>query len=68
MAKGGMHGGRHAWWEAFVAGGTYVAGGGVACVAGETATAADGRHPTGMHFCSSLFWLLNKVNKMSLSE
>ena len=22
-----------------------------ACVAGETATAADGTHPTGMHSC-----------------
>ena len=26
--------------------------GGGACVAGETATAADGQHPTGMHSCS----------------
>ena len=25
-------------------------GGGGACVAGETATAADGTHPAGMHF------------------
>ena len=25
-----------------------------ACVAGETATAADGMHPTGMHSCLSL--------------
>ena len=24
------------------------------CVAGETATAADGRHPTGMHSCNNL--------------
>ena len=28
-----------------------MAGGGKACVAGETATAADGTHPTGMHSC-----------------
>ena len=27
-------------------------GGGGVCVAGETATAADGTHPTGMHSCS----------------
>ena len=26
-------------------------GGGGACVAGETATAADGTHPAGMHSC-----------------
>ena len=25
--------------------------GGEACMAGETATAADGTHPTGMHSC-----------------
>ena len=25
--------------------------GGGACMAGETATAADGTHPTGMHSC-----------------
>ena len=35
----GVHGGGHAWQE------------GDACVTGETATAADGRHPTGMHSC-----------------
>ena len=28
-----------------------MAGGGGACVAGDTATAADGTHPTEMHFC-----------------
>ena len=32
---GGIHGRGHAWRGA--------------CMAGETATAADGRHPTGMH-------------------
>ena len=31
--------GEHAWQ------------GGGACMAGETATAADGTHPTGMHSC-----------------
>ena len=59
MAKGGMHGRGHVWWgrawrQACVAGGMH--GGGHAwqegvCVAGETATAADGTHPTGMHSC-----------------
>ena len=37
--------GGHAWHE----GGMYGMRG--ACVAGETATAADGTHPTGMHCC-----------------
>ena len=42
---GGVHGkGAH------IAGGHVWQGGG-ACVAGETATAADGMHPTGMHSC-----------------
>ena len=44
---GGVHGGGHAWW-----------GGGMcgrgACMAGETATAAEGTHPTGLHSCLSL--------------
>ena len=40
---GGMHGRGHAWWGLCMAGG--------ACVAGETATAAGGTHPTGMHSC-----------------
>ena len=35
---GGMHGRRvHAWWGA--------------CMAGQTATAAYGMHPNGMHSC-----------------
>ena len=38
IAKGGMHG----------KGGHTQQG---ACVAGETANAADGTHPTGMHSC-----------------
>ena len=42
--QGGMHGGECVWQG----GGTCMAG---ACVAGETATAADGTHPTGMHSC-----------------
>ena len=39
---GGVHGRGHAWQ------GVYVAGG--------TATAADGMHPTGMHSCLALFF------------
>ena len=27
-----------------------------ACVAGETVTAADGTHPTGMHSCLNLHY------------
>ena len=36
---GGVHGRGHEWW------------GWGACMAGETATAAGGTHPTGMHSC-----------------
>ena len=43
MRGGGVHDRR-----ACVAGGVH---GGGTCVAGETATAADGTHPTGMHSC-----------------
>ena len=32
-------------------GAAYVVEGRGACVAGETATAADGTYPTGMHSC-----------------
>ena len=35
-------------------GGAYMAGG--ACVVGETATAENGTHPTGMHTCLAKFW------------
>ena len=53
---GGMHGRGYAWWGACVVGdacmaGACIWGGGVGCVVGETATAADGTHPTGMHSC-----------------
>ena len=34
-----------------------------ACEAGETATAADGRHPTGMHSC-----LLKTFRKCTLAR
>ena len=47
--------GGHAWQGACLARGACTAGDvcgrGGACVAGETATAADGTHPTGMHSC-----------------
>ena len=61
-----MCGGGHAWWGCVWYGGICVAGGmgsrrgacmvgGMhgrrACMAEETATAADGAHPTGMHSC-----------------
>ena len=47
-------GGGCTWQGAYVAGGhawqrSMHGGGRGACVAGETATAADGTHPTGMH-------------------
>ena len=45
---GGMCGGGHALW------GVGVCVAGEACMAGETATAADGTHPTGMHSCYQL--------------
>ena len=37
---GGVHGGGHAWWRVYIV--------------GETATAADATHPTGMHSCSRI--------------
>ena len=43
MAGGRAWQGGHAWQGACMARG--------ACVAGETATAAGGTHPTGMHSC-----------------
>ena len=56
--QGGMCGRGHAWghaWQGVRGGGACVARRhawqGEACVAGETATAVDGTHPTGMHSC-----------------
>ena len=52
---GDMHGkgvciaGGHAWQGGMHGGGMH--GGRGACVAGETATTADGMHPSGMHSC-----------------
>ena len=45
--RGTCMAGGHAWQRVCVAGGVY--GGVEACVTGETAIAADGTHPTGMH-------------------
>ena len=51
--RGGMHGEGGACMAGSLHGRGHVWQGGVrgkgACVAGETATAADGTHPTGMH-------------------
>ena len=57
--RGGMHGrggkfggwGGHAWQGA--------------CMAGETATAADGTHPTGIHSC---IWLFFPENCMKIKQ
>ena len=50
--RGGMHiKGGCVWWGACVAGGVH---GEEACVAGETATAVEGTHPTGMHSCCAM--------------
>ena len=50
--------GGHAWQGAcVVGGGAWHAWHGCVCVcvAGETATVADGTHPTGMHSCFVVF-------------
>ena len=58
-----MHGrgacmvGGHAWQGACMAG--------EGCVAGDTATAADGTHPTGMH---ALFWGFLAIQKHFLPQ
>ena len=45
---GSMHGRGHVWQGACMAGGMHGRG---TCMAGEMATAADSKHPTGMHSC-----------------
>ena len=66
---GGMHG-RGCAWQGGMRGRGMCGRGDVcgrgACVAGETATAADGTHPTGMHSCSQLF-LRSLITKTKLS-
>ena len=47
--QGGMHGSGHVWQGACVVRGERVCQG--VCMAGETATAVDGTHPTGLHSC-----------------
>ena len=42
-----------------------LGGAGGACMAGETANAADGAHPTGMHPC---LIILSLIDKHLLSE
>ena len=32
------------------------------CLAGQTATAEDGRHPTGMHSCYSILFLITRMH------
>ena len=65
-----MHGRGHAWQGVCMAVGMCGGGGGEewqgVCMAGETATAADGTHPTGMHSCSQLF-LRSLITKTKLS-
>ena len=68
VAGGSAWQGGHVWqgcaWGACMVGGhawqgSVHGGEGGACTAGETATAADGTHPTGMHSCSTnyvSFW------------
>ena len=56
VAKGGMH----SKWGVCGKEGVCMAVG--ACVAGETVTAADGTHPTGMHSCFFLFSIITLDN------
>ena len=62
-----MYGRGHAWQGACVVGGMHCRGGACmvgACMAGETATAVDSMHPTGMHSC--LFMLPNNFSKTTI--
>ena len=52
--------GRHVWQGVCMAVG--VCGGEGACVAGETATAVDGTHPTGMHSCYNVNRVFHKLH------
>ena len=58
--RGGMCGRGRAWLRGV------LGGGGAACVAGETATAADGTHPTGMHSCSVMLSHSDLINGLRL--
>ena len=70
VGQGGVHGGRHAqqgghggmWQGRHAWQGGHVWWGWGACVAEETVTAEDGRHPTGMHSCLFVFFSLTKTS------
>ena len=73
---GGLHGRRPCMVGGVHGRGACMAGGKGACMAGETATAADGMHPIGMHSCSkkliTLFQqlietLLKSMGKVAIS-
>ena len=51
--KGGVHGRGHVWQEGMCGRGDMCGKG--ACMAGKTAIAAGGTHPTGMHSCLFFF-------------
>ena len=62
--RGACMAGGHVW-GGMCGRGSMCGGGGwqgacVACVAGETATAVDGTHPTGMHSCLLLCFLFSE--------
>ena len=61
---GVMHG-RGRVWQGGMYGRGGVHGRG-ACMAGETATAADGTHPTGMHSCFILYSSLVLISSVRL--
>ena len=54
--KGGVHGRGHVWQEGMCGRGDMCGRG--ACMAGKTAIAAGGTHPTGMHSCLFFFSIL----------
>ena len=62
---GGMRGGGHVCQGGCVMG-ACVVGGGV-CVAGETATAVEDTHPTGMHSCNLDNLTTGEVRKAVIS-
>ena len=63
----GMHGKGHMWQGGVCGGGcawqgACMAGGG--CVEEETATAADGTHPSGSHSCYKLYWIFTTCSHL----
>ena len=67
---GGVHGRGHVWkggyvWRVCVCKGACVAGGvhgRGACVTGKTAIAVGSTHPTGMHSCFGMRWIISSQN------